>query len=200
MNRKTFAMWTMMLLMLVLAACNNQMDEGTTKDNAALSDSDVETATASSEQAETLRATLINREGAEVGTVDLQEGVEGVKITVEAQGLPPGLHGFHIHEKGACDPPEFKSAGEHFNPTEADHGFDHPKGPHAGDLLNLNVAADGTASAEFLNDMVTLREGAANSLLKEGGTSFVIHAKPDDYVSQPSGDAGDRIACGVIKQ
>src|SRR5699024_11375760 len=88
---------------------------------------------------------------------------------------------FHIHEKGVCDPPDFESAGEHFNPTNAKHGFDHPKGPHAGDLPNLKVEKDGTAKATYVAEMVTLEKDKKNSLIGDDGTSLVIHADADDY-------------------
>ncbi|MDY0404436.1 superoxide dismutase family protein [Virgibacillus sp. 179-BFC.A HS] len=120
-------------------------------------------------------------------------------MTVDATNLPPGLHGFHVHEKGLCEGPSFQSAGGHFNPTSAKHGFDHVDGPHDGDIPNLEVKADGTAHATFINDKLTLEKGKENSLLKEDGTAFIVHAKPDDYYSQPAGDAGERIACGEIE-
>src|SRR5699024_7499207 len=101
---------------------------------------------------------------------------------------------------GACETPDFESAGDHYNPTDANHGFDDPDGPHAGDLENIEVSEDGTVSAERTADMVTLEEGQDNTLFTEDGTALVIHSEADDYESQPSGDAGDRIACGVIEQ
>lgn len=141
---------------------------------------------------------LMDREGVSVGMAFLKELDKGVEIVVEASHLPEGLHGFHIHENGVCDTPTFESAGGHFNPTEKEHGFDNPKGPHAGDMHNLDVQADGAVQQTFYNEAVTLQEGKENSLLHEAGTSLIIHADPDDYVSQPAGDAGDRIACGII--
>lgn len=141
---------------------------------------------------------LMDREGVSVGMAFLKELDKGVEIVLEASHLPEGLHGFHIHENGVCDTPTFESAGGHFNPTEKEHGFDNPKGPHAGDMHNLDVQADGAVQQTFYNEAVTLQEGKENSLLHEAGTSLIIHADPDDYVSQPAGDAGDRIACGII--
>lgn len=141
---------------------------------------------------------LINDEGVEVGMAMIKEVAKGVEITVKASHLPEGLHGFHVHEVGVCDAPTFETAGGHFNPTEAAHGFDHEGGPHAGDLRNIEVSADGTVEATFLNEMVTLQKGKPNSLYNENGTSLIIHADPDDYVSQPAGNAGERIVCGVI--
>ena len=110
------------------------------------------------------------------------------------QGLPPGPHGFHIHETGSCEPP-FESAGGHFNPAGAEHGFHSEAGPHAGDMTNITVAADGTVGVEVLNTFLTLDR----TLFDADGAAIVIHASPDDYRAQPSGHAGDRIACGVIE-
>lgn len=141
---------------------------------------------------------LMDREGVSVGMAFLKELDKGVEIVVEASHLPEGLHGFHVHENGVCDTPTFETAGGHFNPTDKEHGFDNPKGPHAGDVHNLDVQADGSVQQTFYNEAVTLKQGKANSLMHEAGTSLIIHADPDDYVSQPAGNAGDRIACGVI--
>lgn len=143
---------------------------------------------------------LKNSDGEVVANVSLVESESGgVNISIKGENLPPGGHGFHIHENGSCIAPTFESAGAHFNPTGKKHGFENPEGPHAGDLKNINVGENGKLSIEALADMVTLEKGKKNSLLKEGGTSLVIHSDPDDYVSQPAGNAGDRIACGVIE-
>ena len=149
-------------------------------------------------QKDELTVTLINEEEVEVGKAILQEGNAGVEVTIEADHLPAGSHGFHIHDKGICEAPSFESAGGHFNPTDKMHGFNHPDGPHAGDMENLEVEKDGTVKATFLNEKVTLQKDDIHSLFTEDGTSLVIHEKADDYESQPAGDAGDRIACGVI--
>src|SRR5690606_15593276 len=107
-------------------------------------------------------------------------------------------HGFHFHQTGQCEAPGFDSAGEHFNPTNASHGTAHPQGPHAGDIPNI-TGASGATHVDQTNSMVTLAEGAANSLFDADGTALVVHADPDDYETQPSGNAGARIACGVIE-
>lgn len=147
----------------------------------------------------TQRATaeLRNAEGQLVGTATLEEGESGVRIALEAANLPEGTHAFHVHETGECTPPDFTSAGGHFNPTGAQHGLENPQGPHAGDMENFDVGADGTAQIAVDNDRVTLAAGQ-NSLLDADGSALVVHAGADDYVTDPSGDAGDRIACGVI--
>lgn len=133
-----------------------------------------------------------------VGTATLTPLVKGVKIALDVSKLPAGDHAIHVHEKGDCAGPKFDSAGGHFAPTNKGHGFDSAEGPHAGDMANFHVGADGKAKVEIVNTAVTLAEGA-NSLLKAGGTALVVHEKADDYKSQPAGNAGGRIACGVIK-
>lgn len=143
-----------------------------------------------------IQVTLKNTEDVTIGNATLTEKGDGVEIKVEAHNLSPGLHGFHIHENGICEPPDFESAGGHFNPTDKEHGFKNKLGPHAGDLKNLKVEEDGTVNQTFFNDRVTLKQGEPNSLLQ--GTSLIIHQDKDDYISQPSGNSGDRIACGVI--
>ncbi|WP_285614502.1 superoxide dismutase family protein [Pseudobacillus badius] len=141
---------------------------------------------------------LKNSEGKKVGIAQLKQTDKGVSIQVEASDLPPGEHGFHLHETGKCDAPGFESAGGHFNPGKASHGMNHEKGPHAGDLPNLTVGKDGKVKAEMVAEHVTLNSGKAHSLFDEDGSALVIHEKADDGKSQPAGDAGTRIACGVI--
>ncbi len=121
----------------------------------------------------------------------------GVKIDVSVAGLPPGAHAFHVHAVGKCETPDFKSAGGHFNPAGKQHGKDNPDGSHAGDMLNLEAGADGTAEFSAVNAGVTLDEGA-HSLFHEGGIALVIHEKADHYKTDPAGNAGNRIACAVI--
>jgi Cu-Zn family superoxide dismutase len=117
-------------------------------------------------------------------------------ITLELTAAPPGTHGFHIHTVGKCEPPEFESAGGHFNPDKAKHGYLNNDGPHAGDMPNVHVPDSGKLTVEVLNPLVTL--GAESALLDEDGSSLMLHADPDDYQTDPAGHAGGRIACGVI--
>jgi superoxide dismutase, Cu-Zn family len=140
---------------------------------------------------------LMNSRGEVTGHATFTQRPGGVHIRVEATGLAPGAHGIHIHAVGTCEPPSFDSAGPHLNPDGKHHGLDNPSGPHAGDLPNLIVGADGTAHASFLDRHVTLGTGR-HSLFPAGGTSLVIHADPDDERSDPAGNAGPRIACGII--
>lgn len=149
---------------------------------------------------EAVHVELVNTAGEKVGIAQLTPVVdgEGVNINLEAWDLSPGIHGFHIHEKGVCEEPDFETAGGHFNPENREHGFDNPEGPHAGDLPNIEVDEDGKVEDDIVTELVTLQKGQENSIIREGGTSLMIHADPDDYVSQPAGDAGDRVACGVI--
>jgi Cu-Zn family superoxide dismutase len=145
------------------------------------------------------KADLINSKGENVGIATLVEGTDGVLVTINVWDLPPGFHGFHIHEVGKCEPPDFKSAGAHFNPFGKKHGLKNPAGQHAGDSPNLQVGTDGTGTAIILFPLVRLG-GGSNSLFHPGGTALVIHAMKDDQMTDPSGDSGARIACGVISK
>ncbi|SRR5258707_1165933 len=150
-------------------------------------------------QPATAHADLINSQGEKVGTATLTESKKGVQVTIDASKLPPGEHGFHFHTAGKCDPPDFKTAEGHFNPEGKKHGFKNPEGPHAGDMKNVKVGGDGTLKVKVVDATVTLREGK-NSLFQPSGTSIVMHEKIDDYVTDPAGNSGNRIVCGVISK
>ncbi|UJF35203.1 superoxide dismutase family protein [Paenibacillus hexagrammi] len=142
---------------------------------------------------------IVGTAGKQIGTAKLQQVAEGVRIQLEVTGLKPGVHGFHIHEKGVCEAPDFTSAGGHLNPLHKQHGFKNPKGPHAGDLPNLTVDSQGNGRMDVISKEVVLLPDKPNSLFKPGGTSLVIHEQPDDMVSDPAGNSGKRVACGVVK-
>jgi superoxide dismutase, Cu-Zn family len=146
-------------------------------------------------------ADIMDAKGATIGTAKIKAVKDGVQIQVKVMGLPAGDHGIHIHTVGKCEGPAFTTAGGHFNPTTAHHGINNTMDPHPhlGDLPNLTVAADGNGTATFVAKGVTLGDDA-NSLFHDGGTALVIHAKADDLMSDPSGNSGDRIACGVIEK
>jgi superoxide dismutase, Cu-Zn family len=143
-------------------------------------------------------ASLKDQQGQDVGTVELRQTPTGVHIIANLTNLPAGEHGFHIHETGTCEG-DFTSAGGHYNPGGAEHGYHSEGGPHAGDLPNIHVPESGELTVEYVNDRVSLEEGAEGTLFDDDGSAIVIHANPDDYQSQPAGDAGPRIACGVIE-
>src|SRR4051812_19504577 len=147
--------------------------------------------------AEMANTQLKDSSGKAVGDVDLMQTPAGVLIKLQIKGLTPGEHAFHIHAVGKCEAP-FESAGPHFNPGNHKHGMMSGEA-HAGDMPNLHVPQSGELSVEVLNAAVTLDKGKPNSLFDNDGSALVIHAKADDYKSDPAGNAGDRIACGVIQ-
>jgi len=156
------------------------------------------TAAALPAAAQSASAPLKNAEGKEVGSVNLTQTPQGVLINVSVKGMPPGEHAFHVHAVGKCEPP-FTSAGGHFNPTNHKHGMMAPDGQHAGDMPNLHIPQSGDLVVEVLNPNITLEKGKPNSVYDADGSAVIIHAGKDDYKTDPTGDAGGRIACGVIE-
>src|SRR5512139_2444394 len=143
-------------------------------------------------------AEIRNANGEVVGRAVFTPKPQGIAVTVEATRLPPGTHGIHVHAVGRCDAPDFKTAGGHFNPGGKKHGLKSPEGPHAGDLPNLEVGPKGAGKLTATLPDANLKFGDPASLLGPEGSSIVIHARTDDEKTDPSGDSGDRIACGVI--
>ena len=151
--------------------------------------------------ASTARVEFKDAQGQSVGSATLApktaDDTGGVRVTLDLHGLPPGEHALHFHQNAKCDPPDFASAGPHFNPEKKQHGLHNPAGPHAGDMENFVVGSDGTAQVEVVAPGVTLNHGD-NALLSNGGRSLVIHAHGDDMITDLAGNSGARIACGVV--
>lgn len=136
---------------------------------------------------------LVNSSGQSIGSVTAAQTSGGVSLAIAAAGLPHGLHGVHVHEVGRCDPPGFDSAGAHWNPAARKHGLQNPQGPHAGDLPNITASSSGNA-----RDIVVLAAVSMAQLADADGSALVIHAQADDYMTDPSGNSGGRIACAVL--
>lgn len=175
------------ILTIGLAACGDTAEEPV--DETAM-DSAAPTETAAPMQA---IAMLQTAEGEAAGTATATAAGENVEISLEVEGLPPGEHGVHIHTTGSCEAPTFESAGGHWNPTSQQHGLEDPAGQHAGDMPNLTVDDDGSGTLEY-----QLAGGTFDGLMDADGSAFVVHAMEDDQVTDPSGNSGDRIACGVF--
>jgi Cu-Zn family superoxide dismutase len=162
---------------LLLAGCAGMMQSSTTDNTAA--------------------AEVKDASGRTVGTANLTQLGSAVRIVLQVRGLPAGVKAVHIHETGKCEGPAFNSAGGHFNPGSKQHGALNPQGSHAGDLPNLTVAGDGTGRLETTTEQISLG-GAPGGLSDTDGSALVIHAAPDDFRTDPTGNAGARIACGII--
>ena len=185
---RKFALPLLALGAATLAACGgNDTAEEPAADDTAMAD------TAAPGAGETASATLLTADGEEVGTVTATGSAGGITIDVSAMNMPEGLHGVHVHTVGSCDD-AFAAAGGHWNPAEAKHGLEAEGGQHAGDMPNLEVNADGTGSLTYMLAPTATFAG----LMDADGSAFIVHAGEDDQVTDPSGDSGDRIACGVF--
>ena len=195
------------LLILIISACSGGNNENAQQNN---QNSNNETTEQNEEKSifdddsteDELTVTLNDVDGNKAAEATLSNVDDGVNVKLVGDGLPEekAKHGFHVHEKGICEPKDFESAGGHYNPLNKNHGKEDKDGQHAGDFDNIEVDADGEVDVEFTTDQISLDKDATNTVFSEDGTSLIIHEDPDDYKSQPSGDAGDRIACGVIAE
>ncbi len=157
--------------------------------------------TQSAKPVKEIKVKLNDSKGEPAGTAVLKQKKDGVQVKVSLENMPPGEHGVHIHQNAVCEGPDFKTAGGHFNPDSKQHGFQNPAGHHAGDTpSNIVVGDDHRGSATWTMTAVTLQPGASNSLLSNSGTSLIVHAHADDMKTDPSGNSGNRIACGLIQQ
>ena len=196
MTRISLNTMTLTICSLALAACSREAAPPIEANVAEANVADANVAKANAGVAAAPQTfALTGGDGAAMGSVILSEDPNGVTIKIDASGLPAGAHGVHLHEKGLCEGPKFASAGGHWNPGGKQHGRDNPAGAHRGDLANFEVAAGGGGSTSFLVAGVTI--SGAGGLADADGTALVIHAKADDYKTDPSGDSGDRIACAV---
>lgn len=142
---------------------------------------------------------LVNASGQSIGSVRAWQTAGGGAFHIDASGLPHGVHGVHVHAVGRCDPPDFASAGPHWNPAGKKHGMNNPAGPHAGDMQNVEVAANGVLVTTLTLPNASLTATGPEALLDADGAALVVHANADDYVTDPSGNSGPRIACAIIQ-
>jgi len=190
---------------LAVAACSQPADDratanevnaiGGSADNMMVADNEARASGAST--ASTARAPVATAKAEARGEASATEAANGLSISFAATGMEPGTYGVHVHAAGRCEGPAFESAGAHWNPTNEKHGRENPQGAHLGDMPNLTVGADGTGRIEFTVPGATL-SGGTNAMLDADGAAFMVHARPDDYRTDPSGNSGDRIACGVF--
>lgn len=181
---------TMLAGATLLAGCSNDATE-----TADTSDTAVTETPAADMSPITATAMLKTADGKDAGMVTATERNDGIALAVTATGMTAGEHGIHVHMTGKCDGPKFESAGGHWNPTGAQHGLSNPRGQHHGDMPNLTVASDGSGKLDYV-----IREAQIAEMLDADGAAFVIHAKLDDQMTDPSGNSGDRMACGVFMQ
>lgn len=185
---QTFLGATMLAGATILAGCSNE-----TQDPADTTDVIEPQMPAAEMVPITATATLKTADGNDAGMVTATGRDDGIAIAIAATAMSPGEHGIHVHTTGKCDGPKFESAGGHWNPTDAQHGLSNPRGQHYGDMPNLTVASDGTGRLDY-----TIADAQISEMLDADGAAFIIHADLDDQMTDPSGDSGDRMACGVF--
>ena len=187
--------------MFFLAACTNTATEETEtpqEDTAVVTSVEETEDITEMENLETASVTMIDSNSNDLGIAVFSEEDGEVILKLDLQGMSPGEYGMHIHEVGQTTPPTFEDAGSHFNPTNVEHGTESETGPHIGDLPNLVVPENGIVQESIVIPNTSFQENGENTLNTEQGTSLIIHTEADDYESQPSGDAGDRMVGGVI--
>jgi len=185
------------LPLLVLSACGNADGAASSGGSGSSAGGSGDQASAGAAALDTARATFAGTGGQQIGTATLIGTPHGVLVQASLEGFPSGTHAFHLHETGSCSP-DFTASGGHFNPHGTAHGFFDPEGRHVGDLPNIHVPGSGSLEIEYLADLATLREGEA-ALLDDDGAAIVVHEGPDDYMTDPAGGGGERIACAVIR-
>ncbi len=180
---------------LLFAACS-KADDAAAKDSAMAAASLTLDSTKSADASPGVTAKVVDASGRELGVLTLADAGAAISVDGTLRGLTPGVHGMHLHAVGRCDGPDFASAGPHWSPTAKQHGTANQAGPHFGDLMNITVGADSSVMVMMSTPAGSLR--GANGLLDADGAAIVIHATTDDYMTDPSGNSGARIACGVV--
>lgn len=186
-----FVLSLLILSTFSLVSCTNQDDNHKTSDNQRVESEEVATSI-------TITIPLQDSKGKQMAMANLTQKQDGVHINVTSSSLPTGEHGFHFHEIGKCEGPDFTSAGDHFNPMNQQHGHQDDPQSHAGDLPNIRSNEEKMTNETIIAKHVSLLPGKKNTLLDEDGSALIIHEQPDDYTTQPSGNAGARMACGSI--
>ena len=196
---KKYIFLILMTFVLVLAGCSESEELDTTSDKIEQNENNADSQDGDNKVTNRKTVELKNSDDEKAGSAVLEQEENGVKVSLKVEGMEPGKHGVHFHETAKCEGPDFESAGAHFNPDDTKHGVENDNGPHAGDLPNIEVTEDGTGEFEFTTEYVSLLADKENSLLDEDGSALVVHDKEDDGKTDPSGDSGDRIACGVLE-